>query len=96
MEFLKLAEGGGGIFINKNNSICVKFLYAKYNALSDTFFNTKIQTLCVTVLYAKNNALCVTCLYLKFIAQYILIPNYKLTYDQSDQIDNKFDLFIEN
>ena len=35
----------------------------------------------------KNNALCVTFLYLKFIVWYILIPNYKRTYDQSDQID---------
>ena len=26
----------------------------------------------------------------------VLIPKYKPTYDQSDQIENKFELFIEN
>ena len=37
--------------------------------------------------YMKKNALCVTFLYLKFIVKYILIPNYKRTYNQSNQID---------
>ena len=65
MEFLKLAEGGGGLY-PKKNVLCFTFLYAKNNTLCDTFLY-KIQTLCVTFSYAKNNALCVTFLYLKCI-----------------------------
>ena len=80
----KLAEGGG---VNKKQCTLRKFLFAKNNALSVTFFNTKSLTLCVTFLYAKINQLCVTFLYVKFIASNILIPKYKYTYDQSDQID---------
>ena len=57
------------------------------NAFSVTFLYTKSQTLCVTFLYAKNNALFVTFLYLKFVVYYIMIPSYKRTYGQSDQIE---------
>ena len=79
--------GGEGIFMQKNNALCVKFLYAKNNSLSVNFLYTKCQTVCVTILYAKNDALCVTFSDLKFILQYILIPNNKRTYDESNQID---------
>ena len=27
---------------------------------------------------------------------FIYVPNYKRTYDQSDQIENKLEIFIEN
>ena len=35
-------------------------------------------------------------LYIYKIGRAVLITNYKRTYDQSDQIKNKFELFIEN
>ena len=84
LEFFKLVEGG---VWTKNSVLCVKLLYSKNNALSVTFLYTKTLTLCVTFLYAKNNTICVTFLYLKFIIYYIIIPNYKRPYNQSDQID---------
>ena len=48
-------------------------------------FICKKNPLCVTFLYAKNNALSVTYIYISY--PIVLIPNYKLTYDQSDQIE---------
>ena len=34
--------------------------------------------------------------YIYIIYGEVLIPNYKRTYDQSNQIENMFELFIEN
>ena len=89
---LKLAEGGG-IFICK--IITLRFIFIRKNdGLCVTFLHTKIPTLCVTFLYLKKKHFA-----LRFICNFfriVLISNYKRTYGQSDQIENKFDLFIDN
>ena len=77
---------GGDFLYAKNNTLCVTFLYPKNYALCVTFLCTKSMTFSVTFLYPKNNALCVTfILYMYYCI--LLIPNYKRTYDQSDQIE---------
>ena len=63
----EIGGGGGGGYMQKNNALCITFLYVKNSALSVTFLHTKSLTLCVTFLCAKNNALCFTFLYLNFI-----------------------------
>ena len=70
MEFLKLAEGGGGVIL-KNNALCVKPLYLKKNVWLH--------------LYIYIYALCITFITICF--GIVLIPNYKRTYNQSNQID---------
>ena len=47
--------------------------------------NAKSLTLCVTFLYAKKCTL--RCIFLSKIYRMVLIPNYKHTYNQSDQIE---------
>ena len=61
------------IFICKNDSFCITFLY------------TKIQKLCVTLLYAKKCTLHYVFIYI--IYRIVMITNYKHTYDQIDQIE---------
>ena len=76
--------------MNKKNALCVKFYMKKKQCTFGNIFLPKNHTLCGTFLYPKDNALCVTFIYIKFIVWYILIPNYKLMYNQIDQIDKYF------
>ena len=75
------------IFIYKNNALCVKSLYQRNNKFSVPLFYIKRPILSVTFVYPKNNALWFPFLYLNFTVSYILITNYKRTYDKSNQID---------
>ena len=61
------------MFLQKTMHFPLCFVYKKVHTLRHSFF-------------AINYALSVTFIYISFII-YILIPNYKRTYDQSDQID---------
>ena len=47
IRFYIQKSGGGGIYLLKNNALCVTFLYNK-NALFVTLLYTKSLTLCVT------------------------------------------------
>ena len=95
MECLGIGVGEG-IFINKNNALCVKLVYAKQHAFSITFLSTKRLTLCVTFLSAKNKALCVT-FYIQNLSYcilwYVTINVYTIRAIRSI---NKFEFFIEN
>ena len=69
--------GGRGGVILKNNALCVKPLYLKKNVWLH--------------LYIYIYALCITFITICF--GIVLIPNYKRTYNQSNQIDkNIWDL----
>ena len=86
MEFLKLAEGGGAFLYTKTFHFALIFYFPKTMPFLLRFFINKARKF-VSHFYMKTNSLCVTFLYLKFIIQYILIPNYKHKYNQSNQTD---------
>ena len=82
------------IYTKSKNNCEMFFIYKKPDTLRYAIFHdlfcrwhlyTKYLTLSITFLYAKKHALCVTLLYLKFIE--VLIPDYKHTYNQSNQIE---------
>ena len=76
---------GGGVFIYKNNTLCVQFLYAK-KCTFRYFLYTKKKTFCVIFLYAKTIHFNIH-LYLQFMVFHILIPTYKLTYNHINHIN---------
>ena len=84
-RIFEIGRGGRAFLYAKNNALCVTFFYAKNNALCVTFLYTKVQTLCIIFLYEKTMHFSL-CLYI-YNYQIVLIPDYKCTYDQSNQID---------
>ena len=76
----------GGIFINKTMHFSFNIYIKKQCTFCYVFVYKKPDTL-LHIFIVKNNSLCVTFLYICVIIYYILIPNYKRTYDQSDQIN---------
>ena len=82
---LELEEGGWEVK-QKTIHFALNFYMQKTMHLPLSFLYKKSDTL-RHILYSKNNALCITFLYPKYIVSYILISNYKRTYDQIDHID---------
>ena len=80
---LNLAEGGGRSFICKKNAPCVPFLYAKKH-FRYVFIYKKPDTL-HSIFKCKKRC---TLRYIFMSKSYriVLIPNYKRTYDQINQI----------
>ena len=84
MGFLTLVEGGGGFLYFKTMHFALKFFTEKTMHFALGFIYNKADTLCY-IFFAKNNALFVT--FISKTYPMVRIPNYKCTYDQSDQID---------
>ena len=85
---------GGGIYLCKKSTFAWHFNIKK-KALWVTFASYKITDTMRYILISQKQ--CTFCYgYIYIIICLVLIPNYKQTYDQSDQIKKKFELFIEN
>ena len=84
MEFLKLAEGGGGF--DKKMHFALNFCIKQKCTLRYVFIYKKPDTLRHIFIYKKQCTLHYV-LYAKFILSNIMIPKYKRTYNNSDQSD---------
>ena len=71
--------------MNKNNVLCVKFLYRKNQTLSVTFLFSKNPDTLRHIFILKNTSLCLTFIYI--LLSIVCYDNSLLKYDQSDQID---------
>ena len=85
IDFLKFADGGGHLFIKKNNVLCVTFSYWKNNALCVTLLYKEPDTMRYILISKKQYTFIYVHIYIIYCA--VLIYNYKRTYDQSDQIE---------
>ena len=85
IEFLKLAEGGAFLHL-KNNALCFTLIYWKNNALCATFYIQKSGHYALHFYMQKTMHFDLR-LYQYNLSCIVLIPSYKRTYDQSDQIE---------
>ena len=69
-------------------SFKLAFIYKEHDTSRYvTFFNTKIQTLPLRFNFICKKQCTLHYVFISIIYRIVLIPNYKHTYDQSDQID---------
>ena len=86
IEFVKLAEGGGTFLYPKKSALSVTFLYKKKQCTFRYVFRYKNpDTLCYIFICKKHCTL--RCVFISKIYCKVLIPNYKRTYNQFDQIE---------
>ena len=86
MEFLKFAEGGGGIYSFKKQCPLREILILKkQRTLRYVDIYKKLDTMRYILISKKQCTFLYVDIYIIYRA--VLIPNYKRTYDQSDQIE---------
>ena len=84
--FFEIVLGRGTFFYSKISHFALNVYIKKTMHFPEGIYILS-QTLCVTFLYAKKQCTLRYVLYVNYIVLFILIANYKRTYNQSDQID---------
>ena len=85
IEFLKLAEGGDIFICKKQCTLCYIFIFLKQFTLRDVSIYKKPDTLSYILIFKKQCNLCYV--FISKMYCVVLIPNYKRTYNQSNQIE---------
>ena len=93
IEFLKFAEGGEHLFTKKTMYFVGHFYIEKQCTLRYVAIYKEPDTMRYILISKKQYTFLYVYIYM--ICCLVLIPNYKRPYDQSDQIENKFELFID-
>ena len=85
IEFLKFAKGGGHLLIKKTMHFVLYFYIEKQYTLCYVDRNKEHDTMRYILISRKQCTF--RYLYIQIIYRVVLIPNFKRTYDQIDQIE---------